>query len=416
MSPSALSLIFVAVLLLNVATRLWLAQRQIRAVRAHRDRVPAAFADSISLTAHQKAADYTQARMRVARLDVVVGTLWVLLLTLGGGLDVLQQFWANWFNAGSVTHGVALLASLTVLSSLIDLPFALYREFVIDKGFGFSRMTAGLFVADLLRSAALGAAIGLPLLALVLWMMDSLGSNWWLWVWLVWLGFNFLSMLASPTLIAPLFNKFTPLEDEALKARVSQLLQRCGFKAQGLYVMDGSRRSAHGNAYFTGLGASKRIVFFDTLLARLQPAEIEAVLAHELGHFKHGHIWKRIGVMALASLALLALLGWLMQQPLFYAALGVAQPGTAVALALFSLALPPVLFPLAPLFSHWSRKHEYEADAYASQQASGTDLVSALVKLYRDNAATLTPDVWYSRFYDSHPPAALRIAQLQREP
>lgn len=414
----AFSYLFLGVLAATVLVKLLLMRRQIRHVRAHRDAVPAPFAESIGLSSHQKAADYTVARMRLGRLDTLTGAAFVLALTLGGGLAALHAGLGTFLAPGGLAHGVALLAAIGVLGWLVELPFALVRTFGIEKRFGFNRMTPRLFVADTLREAALGAVIGLPLLAAVLWLMGAMGDAWWLWVWLCWIAFNLLALLIFPTFIAPLFNKFTPLADETLKSRVEALLVRCGFRSKGLFVMDGSRRSAHGNAYFTGFGAARRIVFFDTLLEKLAPEEIEAVLAHELGHFHHRHIWKRFVPLALLSLALLWLLGWLMGQAWFFEGLGVpaAQAGTASALALFALVLPYFTFPLAPLMSHWSRKHEYEADAYAARQTRAADLARALIKLYRDNASTLTPDPVFSAFFDSHPPAALRVARLRAAP
>ncbi|MCV2217819.1 M48 family metallopeptidase [Thauera sp. Sel9] len=410
---NGLAVLFVALLLLSLAVRTGLMRRQIHHVQAHRDSVPPAFAESIPLSSHQRAADYTAARTRLKMAEIAVGAAFVLLLTLGGGLQAIHDAWSAMFVPGGIAHGVALLATLGVLGWLVDLPFVLLRTFVIEKRFGFNRMTPALFAADSAREAVLAAVIGLPLLAVLLWLASAMGSLWWLWVWVFWMGFNLLVMLVWPTFIAPLFNRFTPLADEALKARVEGLLARCGFKSQGLFVMDGSRRSAHGNAYFTGFGASKRIVFFDTLLDKLNADEVEAVLAHELGHFRHRHIVKRFALIAPASLALLALLGWLAGQPWFFTGLGAQSTDSATALALFFLALPVFTFPLGPLMSHWSRVHEFEADAYAAQQTQAADLVSALVKLYRDNASTLTPDPLYSRFFDSHPPAAMRIARLQ---
>jgi STE24 endopeptidase len=410
---NALTLLFLAFLASGALVGVALLRRNVRHVQAHRDAVPAAFAASIPLASHQRAADYTVARAGLSGVHIVANAAYVLVLTLGGGLQAVHDAWAAVMAPGSLAHGVALLATLGVLGWLFELPFVLVRTFVIEKKFGFNRMTPRLFVADSAREAALGALIGLPLLALVLWLTQSMGELWWLWVWAFWLGFNLLVMLVWPTFIAPLFNDFTPLADAALKARVEALLARCGFRAKGLFVMDGSRRSAHGNAYFTGLGAAKRIVFFDTLLDKLDADEVEAVLAHELGHFRHHHLFRRLAFLAPASLGLLALLGWLMQQPWFFTGLGMQATDVASALALFMLALPVFAFPLAPALSHWSRKHEYEADHYAAQQADAGKLASALVKLYRDNAATLTPDPLYSRFHDSHPPAALRIARLQ---
>lgn len=410
------SAVFVALLLLRATVKLALMRRQIRHVRACRDTVPAAFAASIPLVSHQRAADYTAARMRLAAFDTVAGALFVLVLTVGGGLQAVYDACSRVLEAGSVGHGVAVLAALAVLSWAVELPFVLLRTFGIEKRFGFNRMTPALFAADSARAALLGVLAGLPLLALLLWLAAAAGDLWWLWVWAAWLSFNLLVMLVWPTFIAPLFNRFTPLADAALKARVEALLARCGFQSKGLFVMDGSRRSAHGNAYFTGFGASKRIVFFDTLLDKLNADEVEAVLAHELGHFHHRHIAKRLALLAPTSLALLALLGWLAAQPWFFAGLGMRAHDTASALALFMLALPVFSFAFGPLFSHWSRRHEFQADAYAARNARASDLVAALVKLYRDNASTLTPDPLYSRFFDSHPPAAVRIARLQAMP
>ncbi len=413
---AAFTALFVTLLFAGLVVKTALMRRQIRHVQARRDVVPAAFAASIPLGSHQRAADYTAARMRLAMSETAVGALFVLALTLGGGLQAVHDAWAAIFEPGSLAHGIALLAALGVLGWLIDLPFVLVRTFVIEKRFGFNRMTPALFAADAARQAALAAVLGLPLLALLLWLTTAMGALWWLWVWAFWLGFNLLAMIIWPTFIAPLFNTFTPLADSALKARVEALLARCGFQSKGLFVMDGSRRSAHGNAYFTGFGAAKRIVFFDTLLAKLNADEVEAVLAHELGHFRHRHIIKRLAVLAPTSLVLLALLGWLAGQPWFFTGLGTSANDMATALALFFLVLPAFTFPLAPVLSHMSRRHEFEADAYAAKQTRASDLVAALVKLYRDNASTLTPDPLYSRVFDSHPPAVLRVARLQALP
>lgn len=409
---NAFASLFLAALVLTTLLRLWLARRHVRHVTAHRGAVPEPFRETISLEAHQRAADYTAARVRLAMAEVVVGAAFVLVLTFGGLLQALHDAWTALGLAG-LAHGLAFIAGVVVLSSALDLPFSLYRTFVIEERFGFNRMTLRLFVLDLAKGALLGALIGLPVLAAVLWLMEQMGAWWWLYVWLFWLGFNLLVLLVYPTVIAPLFNKFTPLADEALRSRIEALLARCGFRASGLFVMDGSKRSAHGNAYFTGFGAARRIVFFDTLLEKLAPEEIEAVLAHELGHYRRRHVWKRVGLLALASFGFLWLLGLLIEAPWFYAGLGMTSQGTAPALVLFSLAVPVFAFPLSPLTSALSRRHEYEADAYAAQQTRAGDLVAALVKLYRDNAATLTPDPLYSAFYDSHPPAGARIAHLQ---
>lgn len=412
MNPTVFGMVFLCALALASATRLWLISRQIRHVRAHRAQVPPAFAQAISLAAHQKAADYTIAKNRLGAVDLLVGALVLVVLTLGGGLQALLDLWSRAFAPDSIAHGTAFIASLVVLLSLIELPATLYRTFVIEARFGFNRMTLRLFVADLARHAALGALLGLPLVMLVLWLMARAGPLWWLAVWAAWASVNLLMLIVYPTFIAPLFNSFKPLSDAELATRVEALLARCGFTAKGLFVMDGSKRSSHGNAYFTGFGAAKRVVFFDTLLTRLAPAEVEAVLAHELGHFRRNHVWKRVALLFAFSLGLLWLLGQLIDVEGFYTGLGVTRPGTAVALVLFVMVVPVFSFFLQPLASLLSRRHEFEADAYAAANASAADLVNALVKLYKDNAATLTPDPVHSAFYDSHPPAATRVARL----
>jgi STE24 endopeptidase len=409
----AFTLAFLAALAVATAMRLWLAVRHARHVREHRRAVPPEFVPSVTLAAHQKAADYTVAKTRLGMVDTLVSAGLLLAFTLGGGLQALAELWTRAFDPGGYSFGIALILSVAFITGAIDLPFSIVRTFGIEARFGFNRMTPRLFVADLLKQIALGLALAVPLLFCVLWLMAKMGSYWWLYVWLTWMAFNLLILLLYPTFIAPLFNKFAPLEDAALKERIEQLLAKCGFRAKGLFVMDGSKRSSHGNAYFTGFGAAKRIVFFDTLLARLAPAEVEAVLAHELGHFKLRHVWKRVVWLFLASLAFLALLGWLIDRPWFYVGLGVESRGTAMALLLFFMVGPVFTFLLHPLGSLYSRKHEYEADAYAARFSEAADLVRALVKLYQDNAATLTPDPVHSAFYDSHPPAALRIARLQ---
>ncbi|RKP52001.1 M48 family metallopeptidase [Trinickia fusca] len=409
--------LFAAMVLAMVGTKLWLASRQIRFVQAHRGAVPPQFADTIALAAHQRAADYTIERTRLAMLEVVVGAAVLVGLTLLGGVQALELAVSRWLGHGYVGQ-IGLVAAVVAVTSAIDLPFDYYRQFVVEERFGFNRMTKGIFFADLLKGTALGAAFGLPLLFVVLWLMNQAGSLWWLWAWVVVVGFQLLVLVLYPTLIAPLFNKFEPLTDEALKTRIEALMRRCGFAAKGLFVMDGSRRSAHGNAYFTGFGAAKRIVFFDTLLARLSGNEIEAVLAHELGHFKRRHVIKRMLITFALSLALLALLGWLTQRTWFYEGLGVrpsmAGSNDGLALVLFFLALPVFLFFVTPLGSLSSRKHEFEADAFAASQTDAKALVNALVKLYEDNAATLTPDPIYTAFYYSHPPASQRIDRLLR--
>lgn len=406
-------MLFILALALATATRLWLAARQVRHVRAHREAVPASFADAISLASHQKAADYTVAKTRLGMLDIGLSALVALVLTFGGALQALSDAWARVLEPLGIAHGTALIVSVVVLLSLLDLPFTLYRTFVIEARFGFNRMTPALFLADLAKQALVSALLGIPLLLLVLWLMARMGEHWWIWVWAAWTGFNLLVLLLYPTFIAPLFNKFSPLEDASLASRISALLERCGFRANGLYVMDGSKRSSHGNAYFTGFGAAKRIVFFDTLLSRLAPEEVEAVLAHELGHFKRHHVWKRIAMLFATSFVLLWGLGQVIDAPWFYTALHVETRSTAMALMLFAIVMPVFLFFLQPVTSLHSRKHEFEADQYAAAHANAADLVRALVKLYQDNAATLTPDPVHSAFYDSHPPAATRIARLQ---
>jgi STE24 endopeptidase len=412
--PLVFFLAFLVALSLMIALRLWLAERQIAHILAHRATVPEQFASQIELTAHQKAADYSLARTRFGQLALAVEVGVLLALTFGGGLQALHDFWR--VRLDGLADGLMLIFSVLAIFGLIDLPLALYRQFGIEEKFGFNRMTIKLFFADLLKQTVLGALIGAPLLLAVLWLMTQMGALWWLYVWLVWCTFNLAILFIYPTWIAPLFNKFAPLDDAPLKARIEALLQRCGFASGGLLVMDGSKRSSHGNAYFTGFGKTKRIVFFDTLLGRLLPIEVEAVLAHELGHFKHRHVLKRIVLLFALSLAFLAALGQLIDAEWFYRGLGVtiddSTPKTALALILFFLVVPVFTFLLTPLMSLLSRRHEFEADRYAAQNASSAALVQALVKLYVDNAATLTPDPLHSLFYDSHPPAALRIQHL----
>ncbi len=395
------------------ALRVWLGSRHISHILAARGSVPEQFADRISLHAHQRAADYSVTRTRFGRLALAIEIVVLLAFTLGGGLQALHDFWSPQLQG--VWYGVALIVSVMAISGLIDLPLSLYMQFVIEERFGFNRMTLRLFIVDLIKQLALGLAIGTPVLLAVLWLMAQMGERWWLYVWLFWCAFNLLILFVYPTWIAPLFNTFTPLEDAALKERIEALLSRCGFSSSGLFVMDGSKRSAHGNAYFTGFGRTKRIVFFDTLLGKLQPEEVEAVLAHELGHFHHRHIVKRIVLIFGTTLILLFALGQLMQTDWFYSGLGVSGDDAhnmAMALILFFLTVPVFTFLTTPLASLLSRRHEFEADRYAASHASAPDLVKALVKLYEDNAATLTPDPLHSLFYDSHPPAALRIARL----
>jgi STE24 endopeptidase len=403
--------VFLAFFLLTVAIRLWLKWRHIGFISAHRNAVPADFAQSIALPAHQKAADYTVDRCKIAVLNIGIEAAILLAFTLGGGLSALHEFWS--VRLDGLGYGLAMIFSVMTISGLIDLPLSLYKQFVIEARHGFNRMTLGLFFSDLIKQTLLGLAIGAPVIAAVLWLMGAMGQNWWLYVWLFWSAFNLLIMFVYPTWIAPLFNKFSPLEDGEMKSRIEALLTRCGFRSSGLFVMDGSKRSSHGNAYFTGFGNNKRIVFFDTLLSRLAPPEIEAVLAHELGHFRKKHVVKHMVLMFAGSLAFLWLLGQLIDTPWFYAGLGVSAQSTVLALILFFLVMPVFTFPFSPLMSYLSRRHEFEADAYAAEHAEAADLIRALVKLYQDNASTLTPDPLHSLFHDSHPPAAQRIAHLQ---
>ena len=412
MTATQFTLIFIAALVLSTLTKLWLARRHLSHIATHRDAVPDAFSAKISLDDHQKAADYTSAKTRFSMWGLLFDALILLAFTLGGGIQAVATLCDGWF-VSPLAQGMATLVGVLLLNSLLEAPFNWYRTFVIEARYGFNKMTLKLYVLDAFKGMLVGAILGLPLLAGVLWLMGRMGEYWWLYVWAVWVGFNLLILFIYPTFIAPMFNKFSPLQDEAMQARINALLQRCGFTSSGLFVMDGSKRSAHGNAYFTGFGKSKRIVFFDTLLERLNISEIEAVLAHELGHFKNRHVLKRIVTTFAMSLGFLWLLAVLMQNDWFYQGLGVSSQSTAVALLLFFMVLPVFSFLLSPVMSAYSRKHEFEADAYASQQTDAQDLVNALVKLYQDNASTLTPDPLYSRFYDSHPPAAVRIAQLQ---
>ncbi len=404
--------IFLAAIALHVVIESWLDVRHSRYVASHRDAVPVRFVDSISLEAHQKAADYTLAKLRLGKWSGLYGLVLLLIWTLGGGLAWLDGLWSAmaW---PPLWMGTAVLVSFMIIGSLLDLPFSIYNTFVLEEKFGFNRMTPKLFVTDMIKSTLLMLLIGTPIAAVILWLMESAGSLWWAWAWAFWSSFSLFMMWAYPTLIAPLFNKFEAMEEGETRAVIEALLARCGFESKGLFVMDGSRRSSHGNAYFTGFGKSKRIVFFDTLLKQLSMHETEAVLAHELGHFKHGHIRKRMVAMFAISLAGFALLGWLSDQLWFYQALGVEQPSNHVLLILFMLVLPHFLFWLAPLSSWFSRKHEFEADAYAASHANATDLITALVKMYEDNATTLTPDPLYSAWHDSHPPAPVRVAHLE---
>ncbi len=406
--------IFIVALALTTLTKLWLANRHLAHIAAHRAAVPQAFLESIALTDHQKAADYTSAKTRLAMFSVLFDSALLITLTLFGGIQTIYTFASSWFST-PIAVGLATIVAVLVVTSLLETPFNLYRTFVIEARYGFNKTTLALYLTDAFKGLLLGATLGMPLLYGVLWLMERMGEYWWLYVWLLWVSFNLLLLFIYPTYIAPLFNKFTPLQDEIMKARIDALLKRCGFSVQGLFVMDGSKRSAHGNAYFTGFGKSKRIVFFDTLLERLNGGEIEAVLAHELGHFKRRHVAKRIVMTFAMSLAFLWMLGLLLHTEWFFRGLGVNAGSTALGLLLFFLILPIFSFLLHPLFSAYSRKHEFEADSYAAKQTAAGDLINALVKMYQDNASTLTPDPLYSTFYDTHPPAMLRIARLQTQ-
>ncbi len=419
MTPQLFTQIFLVALVASLMLHAWLSLRHLRHVSAHRTQIPAEFAASISLAEHQKAADYTCAKVRLGLLELAIANLMLLTFTLGGLLQAVENLCRNLFPESAYLHGLALFAGVGLISFVIDLPFDLYRTFKLEARFGFNQSNWRIFVGDLFKNILLAILIGAPLLLIVLWLMHIMGAQWWLTVWIVWLGFNLLMLLLYPTVIAPLFNKFAPLDNPELQTRIEALLTRCGFRSSGLFVMDGSKRSSHGNAYFTGFGVGKRIVFFDTLLERLAPSEIEAVLAHELGHYHHRHVWQRIILLALLSLGLLWLLGQLIDQPWFYAGLGIipndlgSVASTALALILFSFVLPVFTFPFTPVMAQFSRRHEYQADRYAAHQTRAADLISALVKLYRDNASTLTPDPLHSLFHDSHPPASLRIRHLQ---
>lgn len=405
------SVAFLIVLAATVGAQAWLAQRHIRHVRARRDAVPSAFADKIPLAAHQKAADYTVARTRLGRVEAFIGALLLLIWTFGGGLDGLDRLWRG-FNWPEPAIGTAFVLSVLLIGGALDLPVSLYRTFVIEQRFGFNRTTPGLFLVDLIKGTGLSLALGAPIIFAILWLMQGMGVAWWLYVWVLWVGVSLFMVWAYPTLIAPLFNRFKPLTEGGVRHRIEGLLARTGFKSKGIFVVDSSKRTAHGNAYFTGFGRNKRIVFFDSLLKTLAEDEVEAVVAHELGHFKLRHILKRLLLMAGISFAGLALLGWLIHQPWFYSGLGVTHASNHVALVLLLLTGPVFTFFLGPLMARGSRRHEFEADAFAAKQTDARALVAALVKLYQENAATLTPDPLHSAFYDSHPPASIRIAQL----
>jgi STE24 endopeptidase len=406
--------IFLLFLVASTLTQLYLSLRQRNYVAAHRQAVPAAFSDKISLAEHQKAADYTIAKGQLGRLELGIGLLILLGWTLGGGFNALDQFWRS-FGWSELFTGTAVIVSLLLISSLLDVPLSLYRTFVLEEKFGFNKMTPKTFWVDLLKGMGLSLALGVPLVMVILWLMNTAGTLWWLYAWGALTAFSLFMMWAYPKFIAPLFNKFSPLEEGEVATRIHALLERTGFNSKGVFVMDGSRRSGHGNAYFTGFGKNKRIVFFDTLLKSLTPAQVEAVLAHELGHFKRKHIVKGMLLSMTMTLVGFMAIAWFMQQEWFYTSLGVQQPSTYMALLLFVVVSPVFTFFIGPIMAWWSRKHEFEADAFAAQQSSSTELISALVGLYKENASTLTPDPLYSAFYDSHPPASIRIAHLQQQ-
>ncbi len=406
------SYLFLLFLIASYAVEYWLSMRQKAHVLQHRDAVPAAFQASIDLATHQKAADYTLEKGKLSDINDTVGVVILLCLTLGGGINFALESWAA-LQLSPLLTGLGAMASLFFVMSLLDLPSSYYQTFVIEEKYGFNKSTHAQFIKDQLLSLALGSAIGLPLLALILWVMDSLGASWWLWAWAILISFSLLMSWLFPTVIAPLFNKFTPMADGALKQRIQVLLERCGFQSEGIFIMDGSKRSGHGNAYFTGLGNNKRIVFFDTLVNSLDDEELEAVLAHELGHFKCKHVIKMLISSSIMSLIGFAILGWLINETWFYNGLGVEQPSNAAALLLFMLASPVFTTFMQPISSYFQRKFEFEADSFAAQHAQASKLISGLVKLYQENANTLTPDPLYSAFHYSHPPAAIRIAHLE---
>jgi STE24 endopeptidase len=409
---NAFTYVFLLALLVSVSLKFWLARRHAAYVHSHRDKVPEAFSSTISLAAHQKAADYTLAKLKVQTAQNLLELFVLLYFTLGGGIAFLDRFLSQ-FELSSLVHGTALILSAMFSIAVLELPLNIYQTFVVEEKFGFNRTTVKQFLKDLGLQTALALALGAPLLALLLWVMENARQAW-LIAWAILVGFSLFMSWAWPTLIAPLFNRFTPLEDTELKARIQRLLERCGFQSQGIFVMDGSRRSGHGNAYFTGLGKHKRIVFFDTLMAALEPEELEAVLAHELGHFKRRHILKALLINAGLSFVGFALLGWLIDQSWFYQGLGVPRPSAAAALLLFMLIAPVFGTFLKPLIAAVQRRYEFEADAFAASLTRPEALICALVKLYRDNAATLTPDPLYAAFHYSHPPAAIRIAHLKQ--
>ena len=405
------SILFILALLLSLVIQLWLSNRQTNAVTASHHAVPDAFAEQITLEQHQKAADYTIAKLRIGKIELAYGAILLLGWTLGGGLELIDTY-ARSYEYNEIITGLLVIFGIMLISGIIDLPFTLYRTFKIEQQFGFNRMTATQFIKDIIIQISLTLVLAVPLISGILWLMQDTSPFWWIYVWAALLSFGLLISWIFPTFIAPLFNKFMPLENEELRDRITSLMDRCGFASNGIYVMDGSKRSSHGNAYFTGLGKNKRIVFFDTLLETLDANEVEAVLAHELGHFKHHHVRKGLILNAVITLAGLAILAWLIKQEAFYTALGVSHASTYMALILFSMVMPLFSIYLTPVMSYLSRKHEFEADSFAAEQSKPQTLIKALVKLYRDNANTLTPDSLYSAFHDSHPPAPVRVAHL----
>ena len=410
---NSFTVLFLLMFAIVTATQFWLAKRQAAYVLAHRDNVPEAFTQTVSLAAHQKAADYTQAKSQLGDIERALGVVLILVLTVFGGINAAFEFCAARIES-PLMAGVSAIALLTFLMSLFEIPVSWYGTFVIEEKFGFNKSTPAQFIKDEVMQLGLAAVIGLPILALILWVMDSVGSSWWIWAWAILVSFSLLMSWLFPTVIAPLFNKFTPMEDGALKTRISSLLERCGFNSQGIFIMDGSKRSGHGNAYFTGLGNNKRIVFYDNLVASLDDEELEAVLAHELGHFKCKHVVKMLITTSITTLCGFAILGWMIDKEWFFTGLGVQQGSNAAALLLFTLIMPIFTFFMQPISAYFQRKFEFEADDFASQHAQANKLVSGLVKLYEENASTLTPDPLFASFYYSHPPAAIRIAHLEK--